>query len=393
MRYELLLVDARGALARRTVEAASDTAARTTLRAGERAISCRASGGSLRVRGGVGRGDRLAFCEAVEQVLAGGLTLAEALRALASDEASGGAGVARAVLHGLDGGLSPSQAFEATGLGWSPFLIALLRSGERTGQLPQSLERFVRFERGLLEMRGRLVSASVYPMVLGGVSLVVLAFLLGFVVPKFAAALDDLRTDLPAASRLVFDIGRWTGDHLLELFGGAVVAVVAVVAAASSTAVRAVAFDAVSRLPLIRDIVTLAGRAQAMRVASALLSGGSTMTMALDVARRTSPVAIATRLELASARVQAGESPSRAMADSGLAGPVALQLLAAAERTGGLPACFERLAAVDEARLAKLLDRTTTAWGPLLLLGVAMVVGGVVLALYWPMLQVFESIR
>ena len=81
------------------------------------------------------------------------------------------------------------------------------------------------------------------------------------------------------------------------------------------------------------------------------------------------------------------------LAQAGLAGSVAVQLLTAAERTGGLPACFERLATADEARLAKLLDRATTAWGPVLLLGVAAVVGCVVLALYWPMLQVFESVR
>jgi general secretion pathway protein F len=393
MRFELVLVDNRGTLARRSVEAASKAAARATLRPGEREIACRSAGVSFGRGASIGRGERLAFCEALEQVLAGGLTLSESLRALASDEGSAGAAVARALLLGLDAGLPPSGAFESSGLGWSPFLIALVRSGERTGQLPASLERFVRFERGLLEMRGRLISASVYPLVLGAVSLGVLGFLLGFVVPKFAAALDDLRTDLPAASRLVFDIGRWTGDHLGSIALGVVLVVIAALVAGSSPAIRAAVLAAFSRLPVARDVVTLAGRAQAMRVAAALLGGGATMSTALDVARRTSPAPTAARLERAAARVQEGAAPSLAMADAGLAGPVALQLIVAAERTGGLPACFERLATADEARLAKLLDRATTAWGPVLLLGVAAVVGCVVLALYWPMLQVFESIR
>ncbi|MFN7642014.1 MAG: type II secretion system F family protein [Burkholderiales bacterium] len=393
MRFELVLVDERGTLARRSVEAASKAAARATLRPGEREIACKSAGVAFGRQASIGRGDRLAFCEALEQVLAGGLTLSESLRALSSDEGSGGAAVARALVLGLDAGLPPSQAFESSGLGWSPFLIALLRSGERTGQLPASLERFVRFERGLLEMRGRLISASVYPLVLGAVSLGVLGFLLGFVVPKFAASLDDLRTDLPAASRLVFDIGRWTGDHLGSIALGVVLVVIAALVAGSSPAIRAAVLAAFSRLPVARDVVTLAGRAQAMRVAAALLGGGATMSTALEVARRTSPAPTAARLERAAARVQEGAAPSLAMADAGLAGPVALQLIVAAERTGGLPACFERLATADEARLAKLLDRATTAWGPVLLLGVAAVVGCVVLALYWPMLQVFESIR
>ena len=289
MRFELTLVDERGTLARRSIEAASAAAARATLRPGEREIACKAAGVAFGRPRSIGRGERLAFCDALEQVLAGGLTLSEALRALASDEGSSGAAVARALLLGLDGGLPPSQAFESSGLGGSPFLIALLRSGERTGQLPASLERFVRFERGLLEMRGRLVSASVYPLVLGAVSMGVLAFLLGFVVPKFAAALDDLRTDLPAASRLVFDIGRWTGDHLGSIALGVVLVLIAALVAASSPAIRAAVFAAFSRLPVAREAVTLAGRAQAMRVAAALLGGGATMSTALEVARRTSP--------------------------------------------------------------------------------------------------------
>ena len=70
-----------------------------------------------------------------------------------------------------------------------------------------------------------------------------------------------------------------------------------------------------------------------------------------------------------------------------------MQLLTAAERTGGLAECFERLARSDEDKLARLLDRFTSAWGPVLLVGVALIVGGVVVALYLPLLQIFESVR
>jgi general secretion pathway protein F len=393
MRFELLLVDPEGALVRRRVEAATESAARAMLRAGERVLACRgtSSPGAARSRGG--RLERLAFCEALEQVLAGGLTLAEALRALAVDEDSGGAPLARAVLHGLDGGLAPSDAFEATGHDWSPFLLALLRSGERSGQLPSALERFARSERALLEMRGRVVSASVYPVVLLGVSALVLLFLLGFVVPKFAAALDDLRAELPFASRMLFEAGRWMGDHVMVLAVAAAGSVAVLAALGASAPVRTRALAALARWPGARAIAELAGRAQAMRVAAALLGGGSTFPAALQVARATSGAVTGARLERAQALVEGGASPSAALSSSGLAGPVATQLLAAAERTGGLAPCFERLAAADEARLTRLLERAATAWGPLLMLGVAALVGGVVMALYWPMLQVFESIR
>jgi general secretion pathway protein F len=393
VRFELLIVDEEGALVRRRVEAASVSAARASVRGQERALSCRpvASRGFGRTR--AGRTDRLSFCEALEQVLAGGLTLAEALRALAADEESGGASLARAVLRGLDRGLAPSDAFEATGHDWSPFLVALLRSGERSGQLPAALARFVASERSLLEMRARVVSASVYPVVLLAVSGLVLLFLLGFVVPKFAAALDDLRADLPVASRVLFEVGRWIGQHTGELVAAMAAAATALGVLAASGPFRRRAAASLLRVPGLRAIADLAGRAQAMRVSAALLSGGATFPAALEVARATSGVSVGARLERARTLVEGGATPSSALAAADLAGPVAARLLSAAERTGGLAACFERLATADEIRLTRLLERAAAAWGPLLMLGVAALVGGVVMALYWPMLQVFESIQ
>jgi len=392
MKFELTVVDRQGRIARRMIEAASARDAMAGCASGERALSC-----DRRVEAALSgwgrRKELLDFCEALDQVLSGGVTLSQALRALASDRGSRGAVIAAALLRELDTGRAPSDAFEATGLGWTPFLIALIRSAERTGQLAQAFHRFVQFESSLLEMRSKVISASIYPVVLLLVSALVLLFLMGFVVPKFAMALDDLRTDLPGASRIILDTGVWLAENGPSLILPALAGLIALTAVAWLPSFRRSAWNLVSGLPGIRDITELSGRAQAMRVSAALLAGGATVPTAFAVARSSSPSLIAQRLELASDRVERGEPPSRALAESGLAGPVAVQLLTAAERTGGLAECFERLARSDETRLTRSLERLTNAWGPLLLVGVAILVGGVVVALYWPMLQVFESVR
>jgi general secretion pathway protein F len=392
MRFELTLVEPDGSLARRLVDAASPQAAMASCGPAEQVIDCRG-----RERGGPAKWGRrrelLGFCEALEQVLSGGLTLSESLRALAADGDNRGAVFARAILRELDNGLAPSDAFEATGLGWSPFLIALIRSGERSGQLEQAFGRFTVFEKSLLEMRGKVVSASIYPLVLLGVSMLVMLFLMGFVVPRFAAALDDMRTEIPAGSRIILESGRWLGDNLGLVAGPALIGLLALVAIAALPATQQQCRKMLSRLPGVRDIAELAGRAQALRVTAALLAGGATVPVAFAVARETSGELIGARLTQATERVERGEPPSQALAQAGLAGSVAVQLLTAAERTGGLAPCFERLALADEARLSRSLERLTSAWGPLLLVGVAAMVGCVVVALYWPMLQVFESVR
>jgi general secretion pathway protein F len=242
-------------------------------------------------------------------------------------------------------------------------------------------------------MRGKVVSASIYPLVLLGVSMLVMLFLMGFVVPRFAAALDDMRTEIPAGSRIILESGRWLGDNLGLVAGPALIGLLALVAIAALPATQQQCRKMLSRLPGVKDIAELAGRAQALRVTAALLAGGATVPVAFAVARETSGELIGARLAQATERVERGEPPSQALAQAGLAGSVAVQLLTAAERTGGLASCFERLALADEARLSRSLERLTSAWGPLLLVGVAAMVGCVVVALYWPMLQVFESVR
>ena len=392
MKYELTIVDRRGEVAVRLIDAASVSDASSTCHGGEQILACvKRFDASV---GGWGRRKALLdFCEALEQVLSGGLTLSQSLQALAADSDSRGAAMASAVLRELSTGRAPSDAFAATGLGWTPFLIALIRSAERTGQIAQAIQRFVQFERATLGVRSRLISASIYPMVLLSVSAVVLLFLLGFVVPKFALALDDLHTELPGASRIILDIGLGLSEHGPTLIVPVLGAAVALCALAWEPNSRAAIQRALARLPGVRNAVDLAGRAQAMRVSAALLAGGATLPVAFAVSRSTASALIADKLDAALKRVERGEPPSRALKDSGLAGPVSVQLLTAAERTGGLAECFERLARSDEDKLSRLLDRFTSAWGPVLLVGVALIVGGVVVALYLPLLQIFESVR
>ena len=394
MHWRMTLVQPDGTVAVRTLEAPSAQAARESVqRTGAGVVVDVRRTGLQRGRGSVSRTDLLRFAEALHQVLAAGVTLTDAIRALAADEESTSARVSTALLAQLNVGLPPSAAFVQSGLPWPPYLLALLRSTERSGRLAEAFERFVRFESSLLEMRARLVSASLYPLVLLVVSLGVLAFLLGFVVPKFALALDDMRAQLPATSAALLSAGTWVGSRLPELAGGAAALLVALAVAIRAGGAARLLRAAAGRLPVAKDVLLLGDRAQALRICAALLGGGATLTEALSVARDATPGRTGERLSAVLADVSTGQRPSTAFSRSALVGPTAVQLLTAAERTGGLPECLERLAQQDEQRLGRSLERMTTVYGPIVLLAIALVVGGVVVSLYWPLLQLFESVR
>jgi hypothetical protein len=135
-------------------------------------------------------------------------------------------------------------------------------------------------------------------------------FLMGFVVPRFAAALDDMRTEIPAGSRIILESGRWLGDNLGLVAGPALIGLLALAAIAALPATQQQFRKMLSRLPGVKDIAELAGRAQALRVTAALLAGGATVPVAFAVARETSGELIGARLAQATERVERGEPPS-----------------------------------------------------------------------------------
>src|SRR5207342_1401604 len=117
-------------------------------------------------------------------------------------------------------GLTLSAALEEQPLSFPPLYIATVRASERTGALREALGRYVAYQQQIDLLRKKLVSASVYPLVLCGAGLLVTIFLLGYVVPRFSAIYEDMGRDLPWASRFLMQWGRVVHDHGLAVVLG-----------------------------------------------------------------------------------------------------------------------------------------------------------------------------
>lgn len=92
----------------------------------------------------------------------------------------------------------------------------MIRASERTSDLDQALERFVAYSEQLDTLRGKLVSAATYPVILLGVGSLVVLFLLVFVVPEFSKVYEDISTDLPLASQWLLAWGKFVKAHSMS---------------------------------------------------------------------------------------------------------------------------------------------------------------------------------
>ena len=154
------------------------------------------------------------FSQQLVSLLDAGLSLVEALEALAERESATGAHrTLERVLGRLYEGQTLATALTEHPRTFPPLYVASVRASERSGALREALTRYIAYEVQADALRKTLVNACIYPAVLLGAGLLVMLFLMGYVVPRFSAIYADVGTDLPAASRLLLQWGQLMDEH------------------------------------------------------------------------------------------------------------------------------------------------------------------------------------
>lgn len=336
----------------------------------------------------------VAFSQELVALLDAGLTLVEAIDTLTEKEASPGA---RRVLEQMRSrlfeGRTLSAAFEEMPHCFPPLYIATVRASERTGSIREALLRFVAYQQQLDLLRKKLVSASIYPLVLCGAGLLVTLFLLGYVVPRFSAIYEDLGNELPWASRLLMHWGQAIQNHGLVMLAGLVAASALLVHLAVKPGVRAAATRRLARLPMIGRQMQIYQLARLYRTVGMLLRGGMPAVTSFEMSSGLLSAALRPALAQATQAVREGQSLANSMERHGLTTPVATRMLRVGERTGNMGEMMERIAAFYDDELARAVDLLTRLIEPALMTFVGIVIGVIVVLMYFPIFELAGSIH
>ena len=400
MTFELVVRSAAGAIQTLAVSAADPADARSrAARDGFHVLACapRASMSTRHARNAAQarRGlDITTFSYELASLLSAGLSVLEALRTLAAKE---GVAARRAMvldlLHDVGDGLPLSGALGKHPGRYPPLMVATVSASEQTGDLSVSLRRYAEHQQSVRALRDKVVGATIYPALLLGVGLLVVVFLLGVVVPKFAVLIESTRKELPWSSQLMMSWGRFAGSHAWELGAGALVLAIAVV-----TTVRRVLRDGakarwIDALPFVGSTVRKFRHAQLYRTTGMLVRGGIAAPRALKLSASLLGDADAARLAAALRMIQEGRGMSGALHDAGFADPVAGSMLAVAERTGALAEILERIAQFNESSLQRSVELTSRLFEPVLMIIIGLVIGAIVVLMYLPIFDLASSLQ
>lgn len=334
------------------------------------------------------------FSQELAVLLAAGIPLLEGLETLREKEAVGA--VARAldgVIADLRGGQPLSAALRSQPECFDALYVAVVQSSERTGQLEQALREHAAYLAWVDTLRGKLVSASIYPLTLIVAGVAVIVFLLLFVVPRFAGILEGVGGTLPPSSQLLVAVGHIGGEHPWATVACALLLLAAPVVVWNQPRVRAWATARLWEAPLLGPKLHVLALAQFYRTASMLLSAGVPAVAALRTAHGVISLRLRAALDQAITDVSRGERLSAALQRAGLTTPVSVRMVRVGERSGNLGAMLRQAAEFHDEELSRLTNLITHLVNPLLMLVMGVLIGGIVVLMYMPIFQLVEQVQ
>ncbi len=380
------------------LEAASAKAAREALLAeGVLAEAVEPSGRSARRGVGGGRTGEAVRADLYAELAAmarSGLPFAQSLAVAREGAAAEGLREPLAdLLDRVRGGQDVASALtEALG-GVTPFETTLLAIGERTGDLARSLDELSRFLQSRREFRERVQSALMYPLLVLGLTVVLLVVMTTGLLPLLDRLLADARVDLPPLTRAVFTAGRvmsWALPAALVLGGG-------LWWLGRSCPPDPAREEARDRVRLARRGWGTVRRALASHrfthTLAILLDGGAGLPEAVRLAgRATGHPSLERRLEEAARAVEQGRSLAESLAGiEGLA-PNLAEWVGAGEASGRLAELLRTAAERYRAEWERRTSRMLGLLAPALLVGVGLLVLIVALAVLWPILNLSRGL-
>lgn len=336
----------------------------------------------------------LLFTQELLALTNAGLTIVDGIETLAEKEARPESRkILRQILAQLNEGRSLSYTLQNLPAVFPPLYVATVRASERTGDLSEALNRYIAYQTQMDTVRKKVVSASIYPLLLVGAGGLVTLFLMAYVVPRFSRIYEDLGTDLPLLSQLLLQWGKLLQAHGLLVLG----VLAATVAGLAYLATRPAAKDWVMRrlwrIPAAGARMRIYQLARFYRTLGMLLRGGTPVGQAIKMVSDLLQPALRMHLEEAARKISEGRSISFAMEAHALTTPVALRMLRVGERTGQMGEMMERIAAFYDEETARWVEWFTRLFEPLLMALIGLAIGFIVVLMYLPIFELAGSLQ
>ncbi|MDD3719474.1 MAG: type II secretion system F family protein [Actinomycetota bacterium] len=297
------------------------------------------------------------------------------------------------VQHEVEMGRSLSEALAKHPDTFKELYSSMVKAGEIGGVLDDVLLRVANTLESEDEIRRRIKSAMTYPIAMLGISVLLLVVMLIFVVPTFERMFSDMGANLPFLTKIIITV-----SHFLVSWKGAILVIALIVGIVFlrrwlKTPNGRRKLDALKlRLPVFGSLFHKMSLSRFSRTLGTLVASGVPILQALEITSNTvGNVLVADAVDSVRAGVKEGDSIARPLGQSPLFPPMVTQMLAIGEETGALDTMLNKVSDFYDSEIAATVEALTSLLEPLMIVGLGVVVGTIVIALYMPIFSLITQ--
>lgn len=330
------------------------------------------------------------FTRQLSTMVGAGLALLESLDVLHDQaESPGMRKTTEMLVSEVRNGVDLSAAMEKCPKAFDPLYISMVRAGEVSGQMDVILERLADYQEASEHLRREIRSAMTYPCISMVLVLGITAFLMLGVVPGFRAVFDSMDAELPGITQFTLNTAEFMKSHWGLCFGG-FFGILAALFLYSRTESGGWFFDRLFlRVPVFGQLLRKVCLARFSRTFATLIRSGVPIMATLDIVAETSGNRVVTKAVLDSREsVRAGNLLSEPLMKAPVFPPMVVRMIAIGERTGSLETLLEKIAEFYDAQVKAAVKSLTSMIEPILITVMGVIVGGVVMSVFLPILDI-----
>lgn len=259
----------------------------------------------------------------------------------------------------------------------------IVEVGEESGALPLVLKQMQTYLNERKELRSYVMSASIYPLVIGFVSFAVVLFLLGFIVPKFAKIIEQSKRAPSTMTQLLLDISYVVQNYWYLLAMGFVAFVGLLIYLKNNEKVQEKLDEVLLKLPVVKNIVVVGNVATLVKTMAVMLKSGVHLLQAVQISARVLPNSIIRQsISSVSSRLRQGEKLSHALSQSEFLPKLVTKMLAVGEETGNVEEMMERVGSRYDSEMKSKIKGFLSLFEPLVIVTLGLVIAFIVVTMF-----------
>lgn len=338
--------------------------------------------------------DLAVFCKQFSAVLNAGVSIISALEMMSEqlENKTLKRALQEAQAYVQKGG-TLADAFKLNPKVFPPIMINMTAAGEMSGNLEICFDRLTTHFETANALHSKVKGAVTYPIVILIVVVAVVAVLLVGVIPQFSQMFDDLGSELPAATQMLVNLSNFL-QHKWYILVIIVAAIVFGLKAFGKTEPGSLMYAKIGiKFPLFGNLTIKSAAATFSRTMATLMASGISLIDAVEqVAKMINNRIIREALLDAKTQIAKGVPLSKPLRDCGIFPPMLPQMTKIGEETGNIEDMMDKVADYYEMEVNDATDALTAAMEPLIIVIMGVVVGGIVMAIYSPMLSMYDAV-